>query len=95
VLVAIRQLLGASAPPKAVTDLEAKRSATDRLRIRLAASKWWWGFLAALSAVVMALVFVWVLVTVRDARALRTSFYNVELEYLRSSDRPPTDKDLA
>ncbi len=87
VLVATRQLLGASAAPEAVAALEARRD--DRLSIRLAASKWWWGLLAVGSAALIFLILLWVLVAIRDARTLRTSFYNVELEYLRGSEPPP------
>ncbi|HEV7764548.1 MAG TPA: hypothetical protein VGQ76_06065 [Thermoanaerobaculia bacterium] len=92
VLVATRQLLGAASPPQAVVDLGAKRSFGDRLRIRLAASKWWWGLMATLLAAVTAVILIWILVVIRDACTLRTSFYNVELEHLRASDPPDRGK---
>lgn len=89
VLVATRQLLGGGKPPQTVTDLEEKRDWSDRTRIRLSASKWWWGFVATLLAAFTALVLFWILVVIRDHRTLRTSFYNVELEHLRASEPPP------
>ena len=89
VLIATRQLLGAAKPPQAVVDLEGKREWRDRLRIRLSASKWWWGLVSAFLATFTMLVLFWMLVVLRDARTLRTSFYNVELEHLRASDPPP------
>jgi tetratricopeptide (TPR) repeat protein len=90
VLIATRQLLGAAKPPRAVVDLESRRD--DRLSIRLAASKAWFALVAVFLAAITMLVLFWMLVVIRDARTLRTSFYNVELEHLRASDPPPRNE---
>jgi hypothetical protein len=89
VIIATRHLLGTAKPPQSVVDLEEKRTSFERLQIRLAASKWWWGFVATILGAFTAFVLFWILVLIRDARTLRTSFYNVELEHLRASDPPP------
>ena len=87
VIIASRQLLAGAEAPKALVDLEQQRA--DLSRIRLAASKWWWALIAFLLAALTAWILLWLIVVVRDARALRTSFYNAELEYLRGAEPPP------
>lgn len=87
VLIASRQLLGGAEPPQAVRDLEAKRA--DRRSIALKASRWWWALMAVVLAGITAWILLWLVVVIRDWRALRTSFYNAELEYLRASEPPP------
>jgi hypothetical protein len=85
-IIAIRQLLGGAEAPKELTDLEGQRSWLDRLRIRLAASRVWWGLMAVLLGAMVWLVLVWILVHVREALLLRVSLYNVEHDSLAAGD---------
>ena len=88
-LVAMRQLLGPAEAPPELVELERRRSFFERMRLRLVASKAWWALLALLLGVLVALVLLWILVHVREARLLRVSLYNVEHEYLAGIDRDP------
>jgi hypothetical protein len=88
-LVAIRQLLGTAEAPPELVELEQKQPASDRLRMRLAASKTWWAALAILLGALLAFVLLWILVHVRESRLLRVSLYNIEHEYLAGIDAEP------
>jgi hypothetical protein len=85
--VAIRQLLGSGDVPPAVAALENQFPYSQRLRIRFSGSKVFWAIVAALTALLTWLGLTWLLVQVRERQALRTSFYNVELEHLRQRGR--------
>lgn len=87
VLVATRQLLGGAAAPPAVAALEEQFSTSERLRLRLSGSNTWWALVALATAVALWLLLIFVLVQIREARSMRTSFYNVELEHLRRRGR--------
>jgi hypothetical protein len=85
-LVAIRQTLGAAEAPKDLTDLEARLSFSDRLRLRLTASKLFWAIVATLLAALLWLVLIWIIAHVRERRLLRVSLYNVEYDHLAASE---------
>ncbi len=82
-LIAIRQVLGTASAPPELTALEQQRSFSDRLMLRVLASKVFWAFVALLLATLAWLVLLWILVHVREWWLLRVSLYNVELEHLR------------
>ena len=88
-IVAIRQLLGTAEAPPELVELEQKQPASDRLRMRLAASKTWWAAISILLGALIAFVLLWILVHVRESRLLRISLYNVEHEYLAGIDADP------
>ena len=83
VLVASRQLLGITAAPPEVQHLEVQLPIGARVAVILGASRVWWGFIATALALLTWLAILWVLLQIREWRALRTSFYNVELDYQR------------
>jgi hypothetical protein len=82
-LIAIRQVLGTASAPSELTALEQQRSFSDRLLLRVLASKAFWAFVALLLATLVWLVLLWMLVHLREWWLLRVSLYNVELEHLR------------
>ncbi len=83
VLVASRQLLGIMAAPAELQHLENQLPFSARIAVILGASRVWWGFIATALALLTWLAILWVLLQVREWRALRMSFYNVELDYQR------------
>jgi hypothetical protein len=85
VLVASRQLLGITAAPPEVQHLEMRLPLGARVAVIFGASRIWWGFIAAAMALLTWLATLWVLLQIREWRALRTSFYNVELDYQRGT----------
>jgi hypothetical protein len=87
-IIASRRLLDGGATP-ALEDLEKKRHWTARTWLRMQASDWFWGLAAAGLALLIGYLLLWIIVAVRDWRLLRTSFYNTEYDYLRSSAPPP------
>jgi len=88
VLVASRQLLGTTTAPPELQQLEKDLPASERMAVILSASRTWWAFVAAAVALLTWLVIVWILLQVREWRALRRSFYNVELDYQRGTGEP-------
>lgn len=88
-LVAMRQLLGSAEAPPELVQLERQRSWLDRLRLRLVASKLFWGVVAVLLGALLWLVLLWILAHLREWRLLRVSYYNVENEHLAGIDREP------
>jgi hypothetical protein len=89
VVIALRQLLGASEAPPELLALEKKHTWADRVRMRLTASKPLWAVLGAVLALVVWLVLAWLLVHLREWQLLHTSLYNVEIEHLSKIDRNP------
>lgn len=85
-IVAIRRMLASSAAPAELVALENGRGWRERLWLRLAATSWFWAAMAALLAVVVWFVLVWILVHIRERRLLHTSLYNVEYEMLSRGD---------
>jgi hypothetical protein len=85
VLVASRQLLGAAAVPPEVQQLEKDLSPRERLEIDLSGSGTWWAFVSTAGGLLLWLLIVWILLQIREWRALRKSFYNVELDYQRET----------
>jgi hypothetical protein len=90
VIVASRQLLGAASPPPELVELESQLPWTQRVAVRLTASKTWWASVGLLFAAIVWLAVVWILLQVREWRALHGSFYNAELKYQRrTGEQPP------
>jgi hypothetical protein len=85
-LIAIRQLLGAADAPPELTALESRLSWTDRLRLRLSASRLFWAIISSLLAALLWLVLVWIIAHERERRLLRVSLYNVEYDYLAAGE---------
>jgi hypothetical protein len=85
VLVASRRLLGTTAAPPELQRLESELPFGARVAVALSASRLLWVFVAAAVALLTWLLIVWILLQVREWRALRKSFYNVELDYQRGS----------
>jgi hypothetical protein len=83
VLVAGHQLLGTAAAPPELQQLEDVLPLGERLAVTMSASRVWWAFVAAAIALLVWLVVLWILLQIREWRAMRTSFYNVELDYQR------------
>jgi hypothetical protein len=90
VIVASRQLLGATAPPAELVELESQLPWTQRVAVRLTASKTWWVLVGLLFAAVVWFIVVWILLQIREWRALHGSFYNAEVNYQRrTGEQPP------
>jgi hypothetical protein len=90
VIVASRQLLGATAAPPELAELEAQLPWTQRMAVRLTASKTWWAAASLLFAAAVWFLVIWILLQIREWRTLRTSFYNAELKYQRrTGEQPP------
>lgn len=89
-LIAIRQLLGTAEAPAELVALEGRRSWTDRLRLRLSASKWFWAIVATLIAAFLWLAAVWVIAHLREQQLLRVSLYNVEYDHIAAGDPHPS-----
>lgn len=87
VIVALRQLLGTSEAPPELLALEQKHTWTDRMTMRLIASKPFWAILGIAVAILVWLILAWLLVNLREWRLLRVSLYNVEVEHLARIDR--------
>ncbi|HUR82424.1 MAG TPA: tetratricopeptide repeat protein, partial [Thermoanaerobaculia bacterium] len=88
-IVAIRQLLGTAEAPPELLELEQKRSLTDRLALRLTASKTFWATVAVLLGALIGFVLLWIAVHVRESRLMKVSLYNVEHEHLAGIDAEP------
>lgn len=84
-IVAARQLLGTATAPPSLVQLEAGMPWMQRMRVRIAASRTWWFLLSLFVAAAVWFMIVFVLVQIREARALRHSFYNIELDYQRAT----------
>jgi hypothetical protein len=90
IIVASRQLLGAASPPPELVELESHLPWTQRVAVRLTASKSWWASVGLFFAVIVWLAVVWILLQIREWRALHGSFYNAELKYQRrTGEQPP------
>lgn len=85
VLIASHQLLGTTSAPPELEQLEKELPAVERLEVLLSGSRIWWAVVTGAAALLLWLAIVWILLQVREWRALRKSFYNVELDYQRKT----------
>jgi len=69
--------------------LESQLPWTQRVAVRLTASKTWWAIVAVLLAAIVWLIAVWILLQIREWRALHGSFYNAEVKYQRATGEQP------
>lgn len=93
VIIALHQFLGGAAAPEHLTQLENNFSWSQRMQMRLSATRWLWIVFAVLLAALVWLVLVWIIAHVRERRLLRVSLYNVEYDHLAASE-PHHTKEL-
>jgi hypothetical protein len=74
--------------PPALDALMRQSSGKDRVSINLTTSRWSLAVQSIAIAAVLWLAMVWLLVQIWEWRMLRTSLYNVELDYWRSEPGP-------